>query len=289
MPDLPAVDVLRRLASEHVPDERVDDALRGVEPAWRLETDPAGEIRIGGPAALGPDEQWPRNARGIPLTFLALVPTVSLPLIPEPWHERVRWPHQRDVLRVFGDLVASPYEGGPVLILPAKHGAVLVDTEPPPLPDPWPVDEATFGREGNWDDLDPDERIREFPATQVTAVVGLVADENAFWTEDHDHLDPDADGYESFAQVVWSTFMEAYPGQAGPTGYGPAKIFGAPWLVQDDPRYEADVSGYQGTQRTDWTVLLELHIDGSAIYICVLTAALADGTYEPAFSSIHSD
>lgn len=272
-----------------MPASRVDDAVRGVHPAFRLESDASGPMRIGGPAPLAAGERWPLNARGIPMTFLALIPAGSLPRVPEPWAVDVAWHHGDGVLRVFADLVASPYEGGPASILPAPRDADLTDTDPPPLPDPWPVDEATLGHEGNWDDLEPDERIREFEATPVRAVVGLVADQVAFWSGDHDRLDPDADAYERFALAVWDRFMGPYGGPMGPTGYGPAKILGAPWLVQDDPRYEADVFSVEGTERTDWTVLLELHIDGSALYVCVLNSGLADGTYEPAFCSVQSD
>lgn len=286
---------LRALAEKHLPSDRADQALAAVRPAWRLVPADAGPVRIGGPAPLAAGEEWPRNGRGIPLTFLAVIETGRLPVLPPPWDGTVTWPHGDMTLRLFADLVAVPHESCGALVLVADGSAPLVDVEPPPLPDPWPIDQATYGFEGNYDDLEPEQRVRSLPEQRCRCESLLTAEPYAFGSRFDERVDPDLEGFERFAAALaGGAFDEDDMGDAPPFW----KLLGAPWLVQDDPRY----GGREFAPESDpdpraWAVLLELHahwkwelegMDGGAYTLCVTNDDLAQGRYDRVFCSVES-
>jgi hypothetical protein len=280
---------IREIAADLLPAERVDAAVASVVPGWSLTSTSGGPIRIGGPALLLDGEPWPRNVRGVPLTFLAAIPLGELPdatvtgLDPD-------WPHENETLRVFADLVASPHEPCAALVLPARADARLTETAPPPLPDPWPADPRNAGSEYDQDDLRPEDRVRELPIAPSRARPDLSVDPLAFWDPDGTAPDPDARALRSFAEEV-SGWMPSGPQPAGGT-----RILGAPWGVQDDPRLEADVVlDDRALPPSEYVVLLGIHdgysrveiLDGGAYAVCVPRSALGT-TYGPAFCSVQS-
>jgi hypothetical protein len=144
------------------PELDAEAIVEEVQLGWRLvpsdEDEPA--VRVGGPAPLLPDEAWPRNERGIPMTFLASVDTARVPTETAPWSTPA-WGHRGGVLRIFADLVDEPYDCGPVHLSEAPAGARLRLVEAPPIPDPFPPG-------GPQHDIGPEERERELPLVRCS-------------------------------------------------------------------------------------------------------------------------
>lgn len=286
---------VRALAERHLPSGRVEQALAAVRPAWRLVPAADGPVRVGGPAPLAAGEEWPRNDRGIPLTFLAVIETAGLPAVPSPWEALVVWPHGGRTLRLFADLVAVPNEPCGARVLVAEASDVLRNVEPPPLPDPWPIDRETYGFEGNYDDLEPEDRVRSLPEQRCRCELLLTAEPYAFGSHFDEQVDPDLDEYERFAEALaGGVFAENDAGVSPPSW----KLLGTPWLVQDDPRfYGREFAPELDRDPQAWAVLLELHVhwaweldilDGGAYFLCVATEDLEQGRYDRVFCGVDS-
>jgi hypothetical protein len=95
-----------------------EDLVARVRPGWRLDLDPGesgsrpGTSKIGGAPDLADGELWPRNARGIPMTFLAQIDGSSLPQLNPAWPDPHPWAHGGELIRVFADLLDNPVEPG---------------------------------------------------------------------------------------------------------------------------------------------------------------------------------
>lgn len=185
------------LASEEGLGAHADDLVARVRPGWRLEPEggraAAGATKLGGHPDLAPDEPWPHNHRGIPLTFLAQIDCAALPTIPPPWTDRLApWDHGDRLLRIFADLVDAPQEAGAALGLACPSGSRLERTAAPPIPDPWPPG-------GPWDEVETEERVRSLPEASVRLVPFLTVPEcHPVLRPEWDHYGDDGDHYVQF-------------------------------------------------------------------------------------------
>ncbi|WP_320671213.1 DUF1963 domain-containing protein [Patulibacter defluvii] len=283
---------VHEIALRHLPEERVDEALAAVRPGWRARLQDGGPLRIGGPAPLAEDEPWPRNPRGIPLTFLAAIDCAALPALDDAWPDPTGWRHDGALLRIFADLVDQPREPGPATILVAPEGTPTREVDPPPLPDPWPA----AGDER--DDLAPHERVRALPAHQAGLRPFLTADEDAFGPLDVLDPDPDVDGYRHFRFDLRLDGEELDWDDPRIRPFTVSHVSGAPCSVDEDVRLRAcevreDQDGPH--QEQDWRVLLALHdgfggdveiLDGGAYHVLVPVDDLAEGRYERAVCDV---
>lgn len=129
--------------------------LEVVRAGWRLDAvRKPSRIWLGGRPELTPDETWPTNDRGVPMTFLAQVDTEALPALDDEWRATVELPDRRQVFRVFADLLDGPHDPGPAVVLATADAASLSAAAVPaiatPLPSGGPSDGLSMS-ERFWD------------------------------------------------------------------------------------------------------------------------------------------
>jgi uncharacterized protein DUF1963 len=280
---------VREVASAHLPHECVERALAAVCPAWRLEVAATDhpDVRIGGPALLADGEDWPHNARGVPLTFIAEIDTDRLPPLPEAWPHDDQIPASSGILRIFGDLVDNPYSPAPALVWPRGAGAAR-RVAAPPTPDPWLTG-------GPADDALPEHRRSALPEHAASAVPFLTVPERRPGAPADDDRD-------------WLIFSSLVRGERsiewlmdrmsdGPAPWNLSHILGEPVSVQDDVRLAATDLYDDLTEPSQWRVLLALHdsaelslsiFDGGAYHVLMPAEDLRNARWHRAVLDIAS-
>jgi hypothetical protein len=147
----------------------------------------SGSSKIGGLPDLAPDEEWPFNERGIPMTLMA---QLDLSRLEPPTHgwtmADASWGAARGVMRIFADLVDSPVDMCKAVVMVCANDAPLRAASLPAVPDPWPAG-------GTCDVVLMEERYRSFPQIPVTLSPFLSAPETH---HEIDTGDGPPDGYQ---------------------------------------------------------------------------------------------
>lgn len=269
-----------RIAHEEGLADHADALVTAVRAGWRLE--PAagapGRSRVGGAPDLAAGEGWPHNPRGIPMVCLAQIDCSALPAIDPPWGDGPQWAHDGRLVRLFADLMDSPYEPCRALALVCDPDDALSRASVPPIPDPWPAG-------GPWDDLEADERPRALPETAVALVPFLTAAEvhPALRPELHDPGEP-AERYDQWASRLR---IDGRPLGEVDMAWAVSHLLGEASSVQDDVRATGamlaeDEWGEETGLGADpalasedaWRVLLGLHM-GDTLGLDILD----DGAY----------
>jgi hypothetical protein len=283
---------VREIALRHLPEERVDEALRAVRPGWRARLEESGPLLIGGAAPLAEGERWPVNERGIPLTFLAAIDCAWLPGFDDSWPDPTGWRHDGALLRIFADLVDRPQDPGPATVLVAADGTEVFAVDPPPLPDPWPP----AGDER--DDPAPHQRVRALPAHRAIAEPFLTAQELAFGPLHVLDPDPNVDGYRHFSFDLRLDGEERDWDDPRIRPFAVTHVAGEPCSVEEDVRTSACELLEDGGELQDedeWRVLLAIHDgfggdveihDGGAYHVLVPVEDLAVGRYDRAVCDV---
>jgi hypothetical protein len=296
-----------------------EDLVARVRPGWRLDLDldesgsrPAAS-KIGGHPDLGDGEVWPRNARGIPMTFLAQIDSSSLPQLDPAWPDPHPWAHGGELIRVFADLLDNPTELGPAIVLAYRPSGLLTRTEAPPIPDPWP-------RGGPWDVCEAEDRFHVLPEAAVRPHPFLSAPEtHPILKPQQWDYSPLADRYESFAARLRVDGGDTHPGmkllelddppRLPPTAYEVHHLLGEACSIQDDvrgygvmlaeePAWGADFARDPALADEDaWRVLLALHFDeridlhihdSGAFHVLAPVTDLAAGRYDRTICAVDS-
>jgi hypothetical protein len=144
---------VHRITCEEGLEEFADSLVGTVRPGWRLDVlgrhaVPPGSSKIGGDADCSPDESWPANHRGVPMTFLAQLNGDEFPDPSPEWRGLTPRLPAGVLLRVFGDLVDCPFEPGPARVLTTSNSGELVRRPAPAIPTPWPAG-GPVGRAGS--------------------------------------------------------------------------------------------------------------------------------------------
>ena len=120
------------LIGEHDLDEHRDAILAAVRPGYRLQPDPDGPHRIGGPPDLAPGEQWPVDVDGVPFTFVGQFDCSQLPPLtgefPPP-----AWAHGGQLVRLFSALDSDEGAPCPAIALQCPSDAPLTQNEDGPF------------------------------------------------------------------------------------------------------------------------------------------------------------
>lgn len=149
--------------------DKTDQVMTLIRPGWRLEfAEGRGLTHLGGVPSLAPDERWPLNERGIPMTFLAQVDCSTLPELPAEWAEDLVWGHAGQLLRIFADHIDQPDGEAAVVVLGCPPDVTLELAAQPPVPDPFPE-----GGPSDW--ADAEMRYFTVPHVTVTPVAMLTA------------------------------------------------------------------------------------------------------------------
>jgi Domain of unknown function (DUF1963) len=304
-------DDVRRIACEERLTEFAESLVGVVRPGWRLDLREEGVVppsrsKIGGEPDLAPDESWPINYRGIPMTFLAQVNCDELPEMPRVWRASVLRPPPGLLLRVFADLLDNPFEPGAACVLATSPTRALVPTAAPGIPAPWPVG-------GQCDDLNASERVGELPQAFVRPTSFLTAPER------HPILSPEGPRFDPMANryYAWANRLrldgrdynaESYTGRMP---WEVHHLLGEASSVQSDVRFDgaelfkyAKIAAFLGyepdAQLADpdaWQSLLSLHndnsfgleiLDGGSYTVLVPTVDLRVGRFHRTVCSIQS-
>lgn len=277
-------DEARRAAVAILPPELVGPAMAALRPAWRFElarTGPDPLVRIGGAARLGEREPWPRNARGIPLTAIAELHLAELPELPEEWADADPRPKERSALRIFADLVDSPYAPSPALVSPPPAGP-LRRVNAPPMPDPWPPG-------GPSDDAAPEHRVRELPELTARAIPFLTLPESRPGTEWDSEEHWSRFGLLARVEKPTSWLEDPMRSDDVPDPWAISHVFGEPTSVQDDVRRAGRRVHPEVGDVAQWSVLLALHghwslgpLDAGAWHVLVPTDDIASSRWDRA-------
>jgi hypothetical protein len=276
---------VRRVAASLLPDVAVEAAVAAIRPGWRLEEcddHAAATVRVGGSATLVAGEDWPHNARGIPLTFLCEIHTGRLPPLPAEWADRITMPAHAGVLRLFADLIDNPYAPSPVLIssLPAGETRRM---PPPPIPEPFPPG-------GPFDDAVTEHRVGQLPETAARTIPFLTLPE---WRPGTEWDDDDAWRQLSYLvrverDITW--LRDPMRDDRSPDPWSISHVLGEPTSIQEDVRLAAR-DMHQDPDLRDvgaWQVLVALHrqlvsvFDGGAYHVLVPAHDLVDGRWDRA-------
>jgi Domain of unknown function (DUF1963) len=283
---------VRRVAASLLPDAAAEAAVAAIRPGWRLETcddHAAATVRVGGSATLVKGEDWPGNARGVPLTFLCEIDTGRLPPFPAEWADRVTLPADAGVLRLFADLIDNPYAPSHVLIssLPAGESRRV---PPPSLPEPFPPG-------GPFDNAPIEHRVGELPATAARAIPFLTLPEWRPGTEwDADHAWRQLSYLVRVERdITW--LRDPMRDDRSPDPWSISHVLGEPTSIQDDVRL-AGSETHRDPGLKDvgvWQVLVALHssqhlsvFDGGAYHVLVPAQDLVDGRWDRAVVDVSS-
>jgi hypothetical protein len=217
-------------------------------PAWRLSLRtpgergvPYGTSKIGGCPDMTPSEAWPRNARGVPLVFIAQLRPDEFPTLPE---ADQRWDHRGALIRLFADLLEEPNEPDHAIGL----STTSTDLAPAAMPDDPAVGGLSGGGEPGVVRALPERAVVAEPVLTLPAVHPALRDKPNHW------MDPLSDRYEQFARVVdeeravRSCQALGWPedGHEDPLAAGPCVEDG--YNTQD-----------WSTQPSDWRLMLLVH------------------------------
>jgi hypothetical protein len=117
-------------------------------------------------------EAWPRNANGVPLTFLAQLSPRDFPRLPDADQP---WGHRDELIRIFADIREEPYEPGLAFGLSAPAADLRRAATPegpegrPPTPYPEIVREL------------PEVAVTAEPVLTVPAVHPAIRDKDSHW------------------------------------------------------------------------------------------------------------
>ena len=102
---------VRSAAAEIGLGEYADGLVQALRPVYRLDASPTGAHRIGGAPELHlvAGEHWPRNARGVELTFIAQLNTSKVPPLPGGDDGAADWLAAPAFVRLFADLYDNPF------------------------------------------------------------------------------------------------------------------------------------------------------------------------------------
>ena len=260
------VDEVTELARAEGLGEDADTLLAAVRPGWRLEAagGQASVVRLGGEPELSRDESWPVNRRGVPMTFLAQIEAGALPAIDPAWADRATV-LTSGTMRVFADLLDSPHESGPAVVLFSPTSADLRRT-------PHPLLTAEAPPWGPWDDLTNDERFWRFDEHQLAAVPFLTAPE--YLSGLRENIDDFSERADRYTQFAYRLRIDGAP-VGDYTPWGVHHVLGEPSSVGDDTRFtgmgiygDAEDAAAEGVEHDPslddvnaWSVLLALHDD----------------------------
>jgi hypothetical protein len=121
------------------------DLVSTVSVRWELSaidvaTLAPGASKVGGLPDLAPDEAWPMNGRGIPMTLMAQLDLSQLPPPGQDWTlDDASWSAPSGLMRIFADVADSPSSMCRAAMLLCPVAVPLRAAALPPVPDPWPA------------------------------------------------------------------------------------------------------------------------------------------------------
>jgi hypothetical protein len=272
---------VRSAAAELGLGEYADGLVEALRPDYRLEATPDGAHRLSGVPDLLDGEQWPRNARGVALTFIAQFDTSRIPPRPGGDDGGADWLAAPAFVRLFADLYDNPFEPNPVVALSADAGAARIRAVTPDrVPSVAGVDEELV--------------IAAFAERVVDAVPGWQLDEShpaviAAGRVDHGHM------LENMPLLDLTHVLHAGR-RLDRGGHVLPQLLGSADAVQDDPRedgaYAADDPAV--ADAAVWRLLLQFddsfadYGDGGGFYVVIPNADLAAPRYDRAVALTQS-
>ena len=268
-------DEIRALASELGLGAVVEGLIDALVPAYRLEPSRDGAHRIGGEPDLVADETWPRNGRGSTLTFIAQFDVGRIPALPAGPAEVAAWRSTPSFVRLFADLYDHPFDENALTALVADPSATRTRAATP-APGVSAAD-AEFA-------------IASFREETVDAV--------PCWCLDVEHpAVRDAEAIDDVGAIENAPLLELrhrlHAGRSLDAGWHVLpQLRGLPYLVQDDPRYDAAYHHADASlrDRDAWTLLLQFddtfasYGDGGGFFVVIPRADLAAERYDRAIA-----
>jgi hypothetical protein len=258
-----------------------DGLVEALIPVYRLEPTPDGAHRVGGTPDLVAGERWPRNERGVELTFIAQFDTSRIPPLPGAQPDAAQWLADPAFVRLFADLHDRPFDLNRVVALVADPGATRARAAEPDRPP-------------SLEDTDEELILSAFAEQAVDTVPGWRLDEaHPVVAEaariDHGNMAENVPLLD-FVHVIHAGRLLDQGSHVLP------QLLGPPDETQDDPRYDG-ASMTADPALNDiaaWTLLLELddsyaeYGDGGGFYVVIPRADLAQGRYDRAVATSQS-
>ena len=253
-------DEIRVVASDLGLGVVVEGLIEALVPAYRLAPSPDGAHRVGGEPDLVAGDTWPRNERGIELTFIAQFDVGQIPALPSGPPEVEAWRSTPSLVRLFAALYDHPFEANALTVLDADPSATRTRAAAPSRDDS--VTDAEFAiaalREAT---------VVAVPCWCLDAERPAVREAEAI---DHGNLIENAPLLELSHRL--------HAGHSLNAGWHVLpQLLGLPEPVQDDPRhgvaaYHVDASL---RDRKAWTLLLQFddtfasYGDGGGFFVVI--------------------
>ena len=272
---------VRSAAAEIGLGEYADGLVQALRPVYRLDASPTGAHRIGGAPDLVAGEHWPRNARGVELTFIAQLNTSKVPPLPGGDDGAADWLAAPAFVRLFADLYDNPFEPNPVVALSADASAARVRAATPDRP-------ASAGGA-------PEELV-------IAAFYEQVVDAVPGWQLDGSHPDVIAAGRVDHGHMLENVPLldlthVLHAGRKLDRGsHVLPQLLGSADGVQDDPRLDGAyvASDPALADPAAWRLLLQLddsfadYGDGGGFYVVIPSVDLAARRYDRAVALTQS-
>jgi hypothetical protein len=271
-------DEIRVVASDLGLGVVVEGLIEAVVPAYRLEPSRDGAHRVGGEPDLVAGETWPRNERGIELTFIAQFDIGQIPALPAGPPEVEAWRSTPLFVRLFADLYDHPVEPNTLTALAADPFAARTRAAAP----------------SRGDSMDAEFAIAAFSEETVAAVPCWCLDVEHPAVREVEVID-DGDPIENSPLLELS--QRGHAGRSLGDGWHVLpQLLGLPEPVQDDSRYGAAAYHVDASlrDRDAWTLLLQFddtfasYGDGGGFFVVIPRADLAAGRYDRAISESQS-
>ena len=272
-------DEIRAVASDVGLGVVVEHLIAALLPAYRLDPSLDGTHRIGGEPDLVAGETWPRNRRGVELTFIAQFDVGQIPALPGGPAEVEAWRATPSFVRLFADLYDHPFEADVLTALVADPLATRIRAAVPTRG--VPATDAEFA-------------IATFREQTVDAV--------PCWCLDVEHpAVREAEAIDDVGAIENAPLLELshrlHAGRSLQAGWHVLpQLLGLPDPVQDDPRYGAAAYHADASlrDRSAWTLLFQFddsfasYGDGGGFFVVIPRVDLAAGRYDRAIAESQS-
>lgn len=248
-------DDLIRLCRTMGLERKIDEILAAAMPTFRPIEDPDGPHQLGGEPELAANETWPVNDNGRPLTFIAQINASRLPAHPGESSAMAAFRSRAVLLRLFADLYDN-WDGYLSVSVLASHSEASRQVVPRPV----------FPSIGD-----------DFEDMRISAFRKLRCDVASTWTFDPQHDSVFVEGISELREALFDVQLDG-------AWFTPTQLFGAPDIIQDDPRYFGASEDLPNLD--DWSLLLQLddtfadYGDGGAFFVLIPTDDLVEGRWD---------